>query len=436
VNAMGPSEVAVEPVSSPASKGYRWLVCALLFLVTMNNYMDRQLLSIVAPTITTEFHLSASDLALIINAFLLAYGVGQLFSGRFMDWIGPRKGFTLSVLVWSMASVCTSLARTVMGFAFFRLLLGVSESGNFSGGVKVISQLFPPQERTMAVGFFASGVSVGALLTPPVTAYLIVHYGWQFAFVFVGAPGFLWLVAWLSLYEPAASSSELSELNPSFNTTISQVPENTRSWSFLLRHRVVWGLILGRVIEEPAGWFFFSWLPLYLKTFRDLTLINIGWLLTIPFLMLDMGFLVGGWAASFLIRRGHSIDHVRRVTMIGSAICMLSSIPAIMAPTPLGFVVLISLATFGHGCWSSNIMAMPGDILPHTSVGTLYGLAACCGSAGSIVFMLIVGRLIDTQHSFTSPFVIAGLLPLIGVIFTFAVAGKIRRLPSLATSEV
>jgi ACS family hexuronate transporter-like MFS transporter len=190
----------------------------------MNNYMDRQLLSIVAPTITTEFHLSASDLALIINAFLLAYGVGQLFSGRLMDWIGPRKGFTLSVLVWSMASVCTSLARTVMGFAFFRLLLGVSESGNFSGGVKVISQLFPPQERTMAVGFFASGVSVGALLTPPVTAYLIVHYGWQFAFVFVGAPGFLWLVAWLSLYEPAAASSELSELNPSFNTTISQVP--------------------------------------------------------------------------------------------------------------------------------------------------------------------------------------------------------------------
>jgi MFS transporter, ACS family, hexuronate transporter len=428
MNTISPPETNADWVSSPTSKGYRWLICALLFLISVNNYMDRQLLSIVAPSITHDFHLSASDLALIIDAFLVSYGIGQLFSGRLMDWIGPRQGFTLSVLVWSLASIGTSLARTVMGFGFLRFLLGAAESGNFSGGVKVISQLFPPRERTMAVGVFASGVSVGALVTPPLAAYLIVRYGWRAAFIVVGAPGLLWLVAWLSLYRPVDSPSQPSTLEHTSGENNSPVLVNARSWSFLLKRRLVWGLILGRFIEEPVGWFFFSWLPLYLKTFHGMTLINIGWLLTIPFFMLDLGFLVGGWVASVLMKRGYSVDLVRRVTMGGSAICMLSTIAAVMAATPLAFVLLIGIATFGHGCWSSNLMAMPGDVLPYHSVGTLYGMAACGGSIGSMIFMLVVGKLIDTQRSFTLPFVIAGLLPLIGVILTFMVAGRIQQL--------
>jgi ACS family hexuronate transporter-like MFS transporter len=416
-------ELKTEFVSPPTTKGYRWLICILLFLVTVNNYMDRQLLSIVAPTITVQFHLTAYDLALIVDCFIAAYGLGQLFSGRFMDWVGPRLGFSMTVLVWSFASVCTSLARTLLSFGLFRFVLGLSESGNFPGGAKVIAQLFPPQERTMAMGVFASGVSLGALITPPVAAYLIVHYGWRSAFVFVGAPGFLWLIAWLAFFKPPARSGERDAIEAS---------DLSRHWWFLLRHRQVWGLILGRFIEEPAGWFLFSWLPLYLKTFQNLSLMNIGLLLTVPFLLLDMGFLVGGWVASFMLTHGSSIDRVRRVTMFASAICMLSSIPAVFAHTPNGFVFWISLSTFGHGSWSSNIMSMPGDILPHTSVGTLYGLAACGGSCGSILFMLLVGKLIDVHHSFVGPFVIVGLLPIVGLICTFAAAGKIQRLPSLA----
>jgi MFS transporter, ACS family, hexuronate transporter len=425
---MRPPEVNAELVSSPTSKGYRWLICCLLFLVTVNNYMDRQLLSIVAPTITAEFHLRASDLALIVNCFIATYGLGQLFSGRFMDWAGPRLGFSISVLLWSVASICTSMARTVFSFGIFRSLLGISESGNFPGGAKVIAQLFPPQERTLAMGVFASGVSVGALITPPLAAYLIVHYGWQSAFIFVGAPGFIWLIAWLTFYKPFLNVKKTP--GPG-----SPQPENARRWSFLLKHRLVWGVILGRFIEEPAGWFLFSWLPLYLKTFPNLSLINIGLLLTIPFLLLDAGFLVGGWVASFMLKHGATIDRVRRVGMFVSAICMLGSIFAVISHTPHGFIFWISFATFGHGCWSSNIMAMPGDILPHTSVGTLYGLAACCGSFGSVLFMVVVGRLIDSQRSFTTPFVIAGLLPLIGLVFTFAASGKIQRLPGLASAE-
>jgi ACS family hexuronate transporter-like MFS transporter len=424
--------VNVETGAYSTSGRYRWLICALLFLITVNNYMDRQMLSIVAPAITAEFHLSASDLALTISAFLATYGLGQFLSGRFMDWIGARWGFTLAVLVWSLASIFTSLARSVAGFGVFRFILGAAESGNFAGGVKVIAQLFPPNERTTAVGFFASGVSIGAVLTPPLAAYLIVHYGWRLAFVVVGLPGLLWIGAWLAAFRPV--TPVVSHFGAGHKEA-GAVSNETRQWTFLLRHRLVWGLILGRFVEEPAGWFFFSWLPLYLKTFPNLSLINIGFLLIIPFAMLDLGFLAGGWAASHLLRAGRPVDTVRKTLMFVSAICMTSTIAAVSATTPLAFVLLIGIATFGHGSWSSNIMVMPSDILPHSSVGTLYGLAAACGSLGSILFMTLTGRLIDMQHSYHSVFVIVGLLPIAGAILTFAVAGPIRRLPSLATSE-
>jgi MFS transporter, ACS family, hexuronate transporter len=424
------------------TRQYRWIICFLLFLITVNNYMDRQMLSIVIPTISTQFHLSASDIAFIINAFLLMYGLGQLFSGRFMDWIGARRGITISVLLWSLASIFTSIARTAFGFGFFRLLLGTAESGNFSAGVKVLSELFPSKERTTAVGFFASGTSIGALLTPPIGAYLIVHHGWQFAFVAVGIPGLAWIFAWRALYKPAKSHVvEAIEPNPAAaiesadtNTVArDEAFANSRRWSFLVRQRLVWSLIIGRFVEEPAGWFFFSWLPFYLKNFHSTTLIHIGLLLTIPFFALDMGFLAGGWAASRLIKKGWSIDKTRRMLIGLSAVCMMATLLAIETKTAVGFVLLVSVATFGHGSWSSNIMAMPGDILPHRSVATLYGMTAACGALGSILFMIITGKLIDIQHSFNTVFAIAGILPLVAWILMFTVGGKVQRLPSLAS---
>ena len=412
---------------------YRWLLCALLFLITVNNYMDRQLFSIVAPTITAEFNLRASDIALIINAFLLAYGIGQMFSGRFMDWIGPRQGFTLAVLIWSLAGIFTSFAQSVLGFSFFRFLLGAAESGNFPGGVKVMAEWFPARERTTAVGVFTSGVSVGAMLTPPLAAYLIVHYGWQFAFVAVGVPGLLWILAWRAVYRPApadpdgASGSQIGERG--------DAPESRR-WSFLLRQRLAWAVILGRFVEEPVGWLFYSWLPLYLNKFLGVTLMNTGLLLTIPFIAQDLGFILGGWGASRLMKTGWSVHQTRRCMIFLSALCMLSPIASTAAPTPLFFVLLISIATFGHGSWSSNIMSMPGDIVPHAAVGTLYGLSGCGGALGAMLFTQAIGKLVDAQNSFDTVFLIGGLLPLIAAIVMFTVAGKIQRLPSLQAGSV
>jgi ACS family hexuronate transporter-like MFS transporter len=361
-----------------------------------------------------------------------------MFSGRFIDWVGPRQGFTLAVLIWSLAGIFTSFAQSVLAFSFFRFLLGAAESGNFPGGAKVLAEWFPARERTTAVGVFTSGVSIGAMLTPPVAAYLIVHYGWQVAFVAVGVPGLLWILVWRAVYRPAPADPDETlgtQVAGRENTTPLQDSENRR-WSFLLRQRLTWAVILGRFVEEPVGWLFYSWLPLYLNKFLGVTLMNTGLLLTIPFIAQDLGFILGGWGASRLMKTGWSVDKTRRCMIFLSALCMMSPIVSIAAPTPLVFVLLISVATFGHGSWSSNIMSMPGDIVPPGAVGTLYGLSGCGGALGSILFMHAVGTLVDAQNSFDMVFLIGGILPLTAAIVMFTVGGKIQRLPSLQVGSL
>jgi ACS family hexuronate transporter-like MFS transporter len=203
-----------------------------------------------------------------------------------------------------------------------------------------------------------------------------------------------------------------------------------RRWSFLLRQRQAWGVIMGRVLEEPVAWLFYSWLPLYLTKFMGVSLMKTGFLLTIPFLTQDIGFIAGGFAASRLLKNGWTVDRTRKCVIFVSAICMMSSVSAIRAPTPLTFVLLISVATFGHGSWSSNIMSMPGDIVPPSAVGTLYGMTGCGGALGSILFTQIIGVLVDTEGSFSTVFTIGGILPLVAAIVMFTVGGKVQPLLS------
>lgn len=425
----------------PASLGrFRWLICLMLFLVTVSNYIDRQAISIVAPVISTQFHFTNSDIATIVNAFLVAYTFGQAFSGVFMDWIGSKRGFCILVVMWSVASILTALARSVFSFSFFRALLGISESGNFPGGIKVIAEWFPERERSTAVGLFVSGASIGAIVTPPLVAFLVVHFGWQLAFVVIGIPGLLWVSWWWSLYAPVAIHPTLSKTERTYIQKGREEPRSSAplglSWLSFLKQRMFWGVFLGRFVEEPASWFYLTWLPLYLKGFRGVSLMNIGFLLIIPFLTLDIGYMGGGWIASGLIKRGWSLNRARKTVMTVSALCMLSAIPAVMAASTVGFVMLVSVATLGHGGWAANIMTLPGDMVSHRLVGTLYGLTALGGGLGSILFMQITGLLVDVQRSFDTVFVIAGILPVIAAIIVLTLTGEIglMRLPG-ATNE-
>ncbi len=423
-----PSTLApADPVSAappgdgtPIAVGrYRWLICLLLFLITVNNYMDRQMLSIAAPILAAEYGFSNADIAWMANAFLMSYTVGQLLAGPFVDRVGARRGLTVAVLIWSVVTGLTALGRSVFQFSVLRFLLGVAESVNFPGGTKVCAEWFPPKERATAVGLFQSGSAVGAMITPVVAAFLITRFGWQVAFLIVAIPGLLWLPLWLRYYRPVEINPRLSAAERrhilSFRSEQAALaPSQHVPWSFFLKQRLVLAVALARFMEEPAGWFYFTWLPIYLRNHRDVSLINIGLLLIIPFLTFDLGKVGGGWVSSRLMKRGWRLDPARKIVMLVSALCLVASLPAILAPTPLGFVLLISLATLGHGAWATTTQTIPGDIVPPRFVGTVYGITAFGGGLGAILFMWATGALVDAYGSFTIPFVLAGILPLIG----------------------
>jgi len=411
---------------------FRWMICLMLFVVTVSNYIDRQALSIIAPVISAQFHFTTYDIATIVNAFLIAYTCGQCFAGAFMDWIGSRRGFTILVILWSAASLLTSLSRSVASFGLFRFFLGLSESGNFAGGIKVVAEWFPTKERSTAAGLFISGASIGAIVTPPVVAFLVLHFGWQLAFVLIGVPGFIWVFWWRATYAPLQSSSRVSEAERAYIQSGQDRPHSSRklglrSLSFL-KHRLFWGVFLGRFVEEPASWFYLTWLPFYLKQFRGISLIDIGYLLILPFFTLDIGYMGGGWISSNLMRSGWSLDRARKAVMLVSALCMVSAIPAVFAGSTLTFVLLVSIATLGHGSWAANIMTLPSDMVPHGMVGTVYGITAFGGGLSSIMFMQVTGKLVDMQRSFDTVFIVAGILPLLAAIVFLTVSGKIRML--------
>jgi MFS transporter, ACS family, hexuronate transporter len=428
--AQPPSIEAKSIQPSPRVGRFRWLLCTLLFVITVNNYMDRQMLSIAAPIISAEFTFSNSDIAVIANAFLVAYTVGQLLAGMFVDRVGARNGMTLAVFLWSGMTLLTPIARSVTQFGIVRFLLGLSESVNYPAGVKVCAEWFPTKERATAVGFYQSGSAIGAIVTPVVAASLMMKLGWRAAFILIGIPGLLWMPFWLMYYTPVERSTRVGEeerghILADRDEQARVAPGQRIGWSFFLRQRLVIAVALSRFFEEPSGWFYFTWLPIYLKNYRNVSLMSIGFLLIIPFVTLDIGKVGGGWMSSRLIKGGWTLDGGRKIVMLISALCMAASLPAMLAPTPLGFVLFISLATLGHGSWATTTQTIPGDIVAPRFVGTVYGITAFGGGIGAIIFMYVTGKLVDIYGSFTGPFVIAGILPLVGYAAFAIVAGVI-----------
>jgi ACS family hexuronate transporter-like MFS transporter len=414
---------------------YRWGICVLLLLITVNNYMDRQVFSVAAPSIIAEYGLSNSDVATIATAFLVAYTVGQLLAGIFVDYIGARRSMSAAVVVWCLMTMLMPLGRSVLHFSLFRFLLGLSESVNFPAGVKVCAEWFPTKERATAVGIFQSGSAVGAMITPIIAAFIITHFGWQAAFVIIALPGLFWIPFWLRYYTPLVVNERVSDDERGYIWEGQQAEVRDRTgmtqsrgpgFSFFAKQRLVIAVALSRFFEEPAGWFYFTWLPIYLKNYRDVSLMYIGALLVVPFLTFDIGKVGGGWASSRLIKTGWTLDAARKIVMLVSALCMVASIPAMWPTSTLGFVLLISIATFGHGCWATTTQTIPGDIVAPRYVGTVYGITAFAGGIGAIVFMLATGRLVDSFGSFMAPFMIVGVLPLLGYVIFTAVAGTIR----------
>ena len=396
--------------AKPPVGHYRWTICALLFFATTINYVDRQVLGILAPTLQREIGWSESQYGAIISWFTLAYAIGLLGMGRVMDWIGTRRGFAGAIVVWSFAAMAHALAHTVNGFSAARFALGLGESGNFPAAIKTVAEWFPRRERAFATGIFNAGTNVGAIVAPLLVPWIALTWGWRWAFVVTGALGFLWLVVWLVVYRPPAehprvTAAELAHIQ-------SDPPESTAAvhWAGLLTHRQTWAFALGKFLTDPIWWFYLYWLPKFLDGKYGIKLAAVATPLIVIYLVADVGSVFGGWLSSFFIRRGHTVNYARKMTMLIAAVLI---IPTMAAPVVNGLwlaVGLVSLAASAHQWWSANIFTLTSDMFPRRAVGSVVGIGGFAGAIGGVLFQRATGIVLQANGNDYRPiFVVCGL---------------------------
>jgi MFS transporter, ACS family, aldohexuronate transporter len=409
--------------------GLRWWIIGLVFLATLINFIDRLTISVLAPVITTQLGLSNIEFASITTSFLVAYTVSQGVSGKLYDRIGTKRGFTLSILVWSLAACAHAFARGLISLISLRFLLGIGEAGNWPGAAKVIAEWFPVRERAFAMGIFNSGVAIGNIVAPPLIVFLQIRFGWQTAFLVTGGLGFVWLVLWLMFYETPERHASLS-LEEYAHIKQGRETDTTSarfSWRQLLKYRQVWAIVLARFVTDPVWWLYITWLPLYLNRVRGFSLKQIGMFAWLPFVAADAGSLLGGWISGYLITRGRTTDKARKVVILIGALFMLAGIPAAVAESAMAALAFIALVTFGFQSWINNVQTIPSDLFPQQAVASVAGLGGVGAGAGAILFTLTTGWVVD-HFSYTPILVVAGLLPVLGTSILFTLGGPIRRL--------
>jgi ACS family hexuronate transporter-like MFS transporter len=385
---------------------------SLAFWATAINYLDRQTLSVAAPLLREQFHMSNVGYSRVVFAFMLAYTIMNGLSGPLIDRLGTRLGYALCAAWWSVAAMMHALARGSLSLSVYRFLLGMGEAGNWPAAVKVVAEWFPESERAMAAGIFNSGSAFGAILAPPAVAFIMLKLGWPSAFLVVGLTGLVWLVFWLGFYRTPATDH-----GP---RTTDHVP-----FAVLLRSRFVWVFTVSKIFMDPVWYFYIFWFPEYLKRVRGFDLAAIGKYAWIPFLVAGCGNFIGGWMAAALLRRGVSLTVTRKGVVTFFAVLMTSAIPAVLVREAWLAIALVSVAMAGYTGSLANMLAIPADVFPKSVVGSVFGLASMGAGFGGMVFTLITGWVID-HFSYTPVFFGFGILPLICAAILWAFLGPLR----------
>ncbi|MFN0084218.1 MAG: MFS transporter [Blastocatellia bacterium] len=401
-------------------KNLRWYICGLLFFATVVNYVDRQVLGTLAPELQRVIGWSEPEYSWIVIWFQIAYAGMFLVWGGLLDRIGIKLGFTIALVIWSLAGMGHALAATATGFMIARFFLGIGEAANFPGSVKTVAEWFPKRERALATGIFNAGTNVGAIIAPVTALTLSKYYGWQSAFLFTGAVGFLWLIFWWWLYKspeehPSLSAEEFQLIREGeADEDKTKVP-----WLPLLKYRQLWAFSLGKMLTDPVWWFYLFWLPKFLdKSFgiRDTSLIPY---LTVVYLIADVGSVGGGWLSSSLINRGWTVNRARKLTMLLFAAIMPMVTVAFYVKSAWTAVILIGIAAGAHQGWSANLFTLTADMFPRKAVGSVVGIGSCAGAIGGILLPLYIGEVLKKDSSYYLPmFIIAGVTYLVawGVI--------------------
>jgi ACS family hexuronate transporter-like MFS transporter len=407
---------------------FRWTVCALLFFATTINYIDRQVLGILAPDLQREIGWSELDYGRIVIAFQLSYAVMMLFWGRIQDKIGTKRGLGIAVAWWSVAAMGTALARSAMGFGFARFLLGVGEAANFPASIKTVAEWFPKSERAFATGIFNAGTNVGAVVAPIAVPLIAATWGWRAAFVLTGALGFLWLVAWWIVYYPADSHPRLKAAEREFiRDGADDVAGEKTPLSRVLGLRQLWAFAVGKLLTDPIWWFYLFWLPKFLAQEHGIRGTALIPYLTTVYIVADVGSVAGGYLSSLLIKRGWTVNAARKTTMGIVAAMIPSVIIASQTRSAWLAVGLISLATACHQAWSCNMFTLASDMFPKRAVGTVVGFGGFAGGIGGIVIAEFAGRVLQRDPSFYTPmFIVAGLIYLVALTVVHVLAPRLE----------
>ncbi|HEX7115464.1 MAG TPA: MFS transporter [Steroidobacter sp.] len=407
---------------------FRWIIVALLFAATAISYIDRQVLTILAPTLRDELGISNTGYASILSAFLLAYTFMQPVTGWLVDRIGTRLGFALIMAWWSIAAMVHAFGGSVASFCAYRFLLGVGEAGSWAACAKAVSEWFPLKERGFATGLWGAGVSAGLVISAPMVAWISLTLGWRWAFVLTGLTGIAWLLIWLWLYRlpqehPAVTPEELRHIT---QDSVRSEPQPARTpYLDLLRSRNVWAVIVGRVLADPWVWFYYFWIPEYLTRSAGFTPADIGKYAWIPFFAQGVGIVFGGMLSDFLCRRGMNVIAARLTAMLAG---MLLMVPGILAAFELDIVVIflgISSAMFGFGLWAPNMISLCTDAFARNAVGSVVGLGGMGAGVGGMLVTMLIGWTLD-HFGYTPVFIAAGIMPLIAFLALFLLFDRRR----------
>jgi len=409
-------------------RNLRWWIIGMIFFASVLNYIDRQALSILAPTVQKELGLTNQDYAFVVNLFLVAYTISYIVSGRLVDQLGVRLSLALFIGWWSVANMLTAFSRSLGMLGAFRFMLGLGEAGNWTAAPKAVSEWFPARERGFAIGIYTLGATIGATLAPVLILALASWHSWQAAFVVTGAAGLLWLIPWLWLYRRPAEHPRITAEELAHNASDSAAEKTAQiadwgGWRALLGRRELWLLVVGRMLTDPVWYFFQFWFAKYLHEGRglDQKALSVTW---VVFLAADVGALGGGWFSGLLVKRQIAPALSRLRVMLGCA-ALVPLAALIPFSGSLGLVLALGMiAVLAHMAWLINLSALVTDIVPRRSLATVFGLVAAGSTLGGMVMNQAVGQLV-TGHAYDRAFYfMVGVHPLAWLILWF---GRVSR---------
>jgi len=421
MNSSGTNAASQSPANtnSPAPRvGWtRWVVCGFLFAATALNYVDRQTISFLKPVLSKQYGWDQQDYANIVMFFMIAYAIGYVGFGRLIDRIGAKLGYSIAVVIWTIAHLSCAMMGSLTGFKIGQAALGLGQGGNFPAALKAVAEWFPQRERALANGIFNAGTNIGAILTPLIVPFVMLRYGWQAAFVATGSLSVVWLILWTLFYGRPRESKKVSAAELAYIESDQAPPVKRVPWLKLIFVKETWAFAVGKFLTDPVWWFYLFWLPTFFVETYHLKVEVIAAPIIVIYIISDVGSIIGGWISSAMIARGASVNLARKLTMLLCACCVLPVAFATNFVHDLwATTVIIGIAAAAHQAFSANLYTVPSDTFPQAAVGSVSGIGGTAGAIGGIIMALGVGKALQDLHTYTPIFIVAGSIYFVAVL--------------------